>query len=241
MNESFTATGLIMKKWGYGGGVFEAASAISRILLNLQKLQNIQGDFAEIGVLEGAYTSQLIPFLNKDEICYAIDPYNGMKGLKEPVRKKLAEVCPDNSALEFIYRSSLDVTSESLHRKGSPGIRFFSIDGDHSEKTVLNDLMLARDTIINGGIVAVDDYFDKYSPGVSVAMTRYFMEFNQDRLAILISGGNKVFLTTAQEHLNYRLLLDKYSSIKQSMTHPEVNWHGYPVLFVENILQDHLP
>ncbi|MBT7266100.1 MAG: class I SAM-dependent methyltransferase [Rhodospirillaceae bacterium] len=234
-------TDVIIGQGEFGGGVFLAAAAITRVLLRLQQFLGINGDIAEIGVLEGAFAIQLVPFLKRHEVFYAIDPYNEYPNLKDTVKNRLVKAAVERDNLKFIHESSKHVSTENLAREKSPGIRFFSIDGDHTEKLVLNDLLLARDTIVDGGIIAVDDYFDRFSPGVSVAMTKYFMEMNQDRLAILISGGNKVFLTTSSEHSMYRTLLEKFTSINQSKSHRDVEWHGRSVLMVENILQDNLP
>ena len=86
-----------------------------------------------------------------------------------------------------------------------------------------------------------DDYFDPYSPGVSVGVTRFFIENNNNRLAILISGGNKIFLTTKEDHLMYRLLIKKFTDIKIVKGCSDQEWLGYPVLFIENLLTDNLP
>jgi hypothetical protein len=225
----------------YGGGMFLAAASITEVLMRLQAFLGLRGDVAEIGVLEGVYLRQLYSFLNGNEVCYAVDPYIELPDLKEKVKSDFEVSYGLKNQVRFLYESSLDLSPEMLHRKGSPGIRFFSIDGNHTEKYVLNDLIIAQRMLVNGGIIAIDDYFDRYSPGVSVGMTRFFIENNNDRLAILISGGNKVFLTNKEDHARYRLLIEKFTDIEKVKSCADKEWFGHPVFFIENILSDNLP
>jgi len=225
----------------YGGGVYLAAASITNVLMRMQAYFGLRGDLVEIGVLEGAYLHQLYSFLNEVEIYYAIDPYPKHPSLKEKVRSDFQSRYGKEHRIHFVYESSIDISSEMFEREGSAGVRFVSIDGDHSEKYVLNDLVLAKEILINGGIIAVDDYFDRYSPGVSVAMTKFFIEKNNDKLAILISGGDKVFLTTKKDYPRYRLLFEKFTNINYVKSSSDIEWFGQPVFFTEEILSDTLP
>ena len=225
----------------FGGGVYMAAASITHVLMRMQAHLRITGDFAEIGVLEGMYIHQLYSYLAEGEVCIAIDPYTRYPELRKRVEADFNERYGPRNRVKFLFESSLKVSREMLLGEASSGIRFFSIDGDHSEKYVLNDLTLAAQTLVKGGIVAVDDYFDPYSPGVSVGMTRYFLEEKAHPLAVLISGGNKVFLTTKEEHLSYRLLFEKFTDIGDSKTSQNVQWFGNSVFLTENILRDNLP
>jgi hypothetical protein len=224
----------------YGGGVFLAAASITGVLMRLQAFLGLRGDMAEIGVLEGAYFRQLYSFLNGNEVCYAVDPYIELPDLKEKVKSDFKVKYGLKNQARFLYESSLDLSPEVLQREGSPGIRFFSIDGNHTEEYVLNDLIIAQRTLVNGGIIAIDDYFDKYSPGVSVGMARFFIENHNDRLAILIAGGNKVFLTTKGDYSRYRLLIEKFTNIENVKSSIDQEWFGHSVFFSENILSDNL-
>ena len=225
----------------FGGGTYIVAASITDVLMRMQAHLGISGDFAEIGVLEGVYIHQLYSYLTKDEVCIAIDPYSEYPELKNRVEADFNTRYGTGNRVKFLFESSLGVSQKMLVKAGSPGIRFFSIDGNHSEKYVLNDLTLAAKTLVKGGIVAIDDYFDPYSPGVSIGMTRYFLERNEGRLVVLISGGNKVFLTTKNEYLVYRLLFEKFTDIENSKTNQNVEWFGSSVFVTENILRDNLP
>ena len=71
-------------------------------------------------------------------------------------------------------------------------------------------------------------------------MTRFFIENNNNRLAILISGGNKVFLTTKGDYSRYRLLIEKFTNIENVKSSIDQEWFGHSVFFSENILSDNL-
>jgi hypothetical protein len=225
----------------YGGGVYMTAVSITEVLMRIQIFLGLRGDIAEIGVLEGIYLRQLYPYLEKTEICFAVDPYIDLPHLKEKVRNDFEMSYGLKNQLHFLYKSSLDLTPEMLKREGSPGIRFFSIDGNHTREYVHNDIMIAERVLVNAGIIAIDDYFDQGSPGVSEGLSQFFTESNNDRLAILISGGNKVFITTKEYYLNYRFLIKKFTNIETIKSYHDREWFGSSVLFIDNILSDNLP
>jgi hypothetical protein len=58
--------------------------------------------------------------------------------------------------------------------KISQNVRFFSLDGGHSEASTFHDLELAE-VVKEGGIMIVDDYFLEDCPAVSVGTMRYFL------------------------------------------------------------------
>jgi len=74
------------------------------------------------------------------------------------------------------------------------GIRFFSIDGGHRYSTVLNDLNLAKECLISGGVIAVDDYLRPEWPDVGRAFHAWYALNNEDFEVIAI-GFNKIYLT----------------------------------------------
>jgi len=79
---------------------------------------------------------------------------------------------------------------------GSP--RLFSIDGGHTAEATANDLRLAHDTVREGGIVILDDYFNPAWPGVSEGACRFMAAGNQ-RLHPVAITANKFFLAQGAE------------------------------------------
>ena len=73
-------------------------------------------------------------------------------------------------------------------------IRFFTVDGGHTEEIVFSDMQLAEATLAEGGIVIADDVFNQQWPGVAVGHSEVPRRRRQARARSLI-GFNKVFFT----------------------------------------------
>ncbi len=147
----------------------------------------------------------------------------------------------DESRYTFIHGSSTDLMAADILPDAAPGFRFFSIDGDHTADFVHHDLSLAHETLVDGGIVALDDYFDSNCPGVSIGTTKFLLDKNDGRLAVLLYADNKVLLTTAEHHHVYRMLLEKFTDFRDHLAHPDVDRFGYPAFAVDGIISGALP
>jgi hypothetical protein len=147
----------------------------------------------------------------------------------------------DESRYTFIHGSSTDLTAADILPDAAPGFRFFSIDGDHTADFVHHDLSLAHETLVDGGIVALDDYFDSNYPGVSIGTTKFLLDKNDGRLAVLLYADNKVLLTTAEHHHVYRMLLEKFTDFRDHLANPDVDRFGYPAFAVDGIISGALP
>src|SRR5439155_4104777 len=64
---------------------------------------------------------------------------------------------------------------------------------------VCNDLTLAQEVLVPGGIIALDDFLGPHWPTVTEGFYR-FMATRNRRLSPLLFFQNKLFLTTASEH-----------------------------------------
>jgi hypothetical protein len=62
----------------------------------------------------------------------------------------------------------------------------------------MNDLRLASDVIVGGGVVFLDDFFGPHWPGVTEGYLRYMLHANRN-LAPVICTANKLMLTTISE------------------------------------------
>jgi hypothetical protein len=81
-------------------------------------------------------------------------------------------------------------------------IRFFSVDGGHTDEIVYSDMKLAEATLTEGGIVIADDVFNEYWPGVATGTLRYLSD--GAKLAPFLIGFNKVFFTHPEYSEFYR-------------------------------------
>ena len=95
--------------------------------------------------------------------------------------------------MRVVCENSMRLTAANIVEVcgAEPGI--FSIDGGHPAEVTRNDLRLAHDTVRDGGIVILDDYFNPAWPGVSEG-TCLFMAAENQRLEPVAVTGNKVIL-----------------------------------------------
>lgn len=143
----------------------------------LQDAFAVTGDVAEIGVFQGKTLILMAHALNEGERVIAIDTFG-----RPPGRDVQMRVALEANLVRFGYMDlcdiiagdSLSFTPESLRvRLGGARVRLFSVDGDHTKAAVLHDLALADSVLAPGGIVAADDLFNPWYPGVTEALYEF--------------------------------------------------------------------
>lgn len=97
---------------------------------------------------------------------------------------------------------STKLTPEVLLEKSGGPIRFFSVDGGHTEEIVYSDMQLAEQTLAEGGIVIADDVFNEQWPGVAVGTLKYLAD--GAKLEPFAIGFNKVLFTQPEFCDHYR-------------------------------------
>jgi hypothetical protein len=85
-------------------------------------------------------------------------------------------------------------------------VRFFHIDGGHNANEALSDLELAAATLVEDGIVAIDDAFRFDWPGVTEAIIR-FLDRHQDFRPV-VAAFNKLLLARVGALDLYRGVVD---------------------------------
>jgi methyltransferase family protein len=75
-------------------------------------------------------------------------------------------------------------------------LAFAHVDGGHSAAETFHDVSLAAETLVPGGLVAVDDYFNPSFPGVSEGVVRFLLE-RPGALVPVAIGHNKVLFQRA--------------------------------------------
>ncbi len=180
-----------------------------------QKSKNIAGDFCEIGVCQGKSLIMLCLMMRETDRIFGFDlfPESG-PGDEDKVRSNIETHVQDFSGISIIKIDSREITVEYLRELSPSGFRMFSVDGSHDEEFVYNDLMLACESLSPGGIMLLDDYFNQYTPGVSVATNRFFLTSDPVKIAPFAIAGNKVFLATKPHHVEYRQFLKQRSAPK---------------------------
>lgn len=139
---------------------------------------------AEIGVFEGEF-SRLIHSTIRPSRLYLVDLFQGpmISGDKNGENTKTILLDHAYKKLLARYSSSPEV---SLFRGRSElflsllpdaHLDFIYIDGDHRYEGCRSDLLLARNKVKRGGIIAGHDYCDQF-PGVMRAVDEFSREHN---------------------------------------------------------------
>jgi hypothetical protein len=169
----------------------------------------VLGNIAEFGVHHGLFLFLLNALRNDDEECFAIDIFDDQHlNLDSSGRGSLAVFLSHIETLmasqrrffRIVQRDTMSFsTVEIVDLFGKKGVKFFSIDAGHTIQHACNDLFLAQEVLVPGGIVALDDYMSVHWPGVTEGFYR-FMCCQNRRMKPFLYFQNKLFLTTVSEH-----------------------------------------
>lgn len=182
-----------------------------------QKQNAIKGNIAEIGVYHGKSFVPLYLLAGNGESVLAVDVfedqqfnYDGsgancsfnkfMNNMNEYVGKNLEKL--------IIYKTdSSKMKSDDYLKKCKNNLKFriISIDGCHRANETKIDLMNSSEALTTGGIIIVDDYFNKDWPGVSEGVGQ-FMNINKDLKPFFI-GWNKMIFAHAEFAKAYQSVL----------------------------------
>jgi len=144
------------------------------LVLAMQRASGLVGDLFEIGSYHGRSTCLLAHCLGDDErliVCDAFeretdDPYRE-RPTAEKLRSNLRRVRPrlrvDQLVIHECYSHELTLPREMR-------FRFAHVDGGHSYEAALGDLRLCADRMLDGGVIAVDDYAHADWPEVTRAV-----------------------------------------------------------------------
>jgi hypothetical protein len=146
--------------------------------LDRQESAEVRGDLLEVGVYMGKSAIFLGRHLREGERYTVCDLFEG----DAPDDANRAESTKSYSALtrrvfEENYLSFHDELPRVLHGPSSVvpseveprSCRFVHIDASHLYEHVHGDIGAARDALLPGGIVVLDDFRSEHTPGVSVA------------------------------------------------------------------------
>jgi hypothetical protein len=198
----------------------------------------VHGNIAEFGVHHGLFLFLLNTLRNEDELCFAIDVFD---------EQRLNVDCSGRGSLS-VFLSHVETLTASQRRSfrvvqrdtmsfsitdvvslfGEKGVKFFSIDAGHTVQHACNDLTLAQEVLVSGGVVALDDYMSVHWPGVTEGFYR-FMYFQNRRLRPFLYFQNKLFLTTVSEH---DLCLQQFRTTIEASCADEVRngrWKGVEI------------
>jgi hypothetical protein len=186
---------------------------VLKVLDDAQRARNVAGAVAEIGVHHGRLFIPLHLLQRGTGKSVAIDLFGDQELNIDNSGNGNLDKFTDNVALwstmdglVLHQGDSTQLAPELLTEKAGGPIRFFSVDGGHTEEIVYSDMRLAEQTLAEGGIVIADDIFNQQWPGVAVGTLKYLDD--GAKLAPFAIGFNKVFFTQPEFCDFYRAKLD---------------------------------
>lgn len=199
-----------------------AVSLITKIN-DAQKTLGIKGHVGEIGVHHGKLFVLLYLLAGSDENAVAVDLFEQQhlnddrsgKGDLEILLSNLGTYAKDRTKLKLIKGDSTAIDATDVRSAAGGGLKLFSVDGGHTAQITCHDLMTACNSICDGGVIILDDYFNEEWPGVSEGTNRFFAVNKDSNLAPFVIGGDKVFFTN-------KAYADKYMDI---LRRQRIGWY----------------
>jgi hypothetical protein len=153
----------------------ELFDAVDRV----QRRRDVHGDFLEVGVYLGR-SAVLLGFLARPgERIVVCDVFDSRSASESNDRENATTYGGlTRQQFEENYRRyhadgpEVFVGTSREFRASSPGarFRFAHIDGSHLYDEVVNDIQLAREVLVDGGVVVFDDVGGLQKPGVTAAV-----------------------------------------------------------------------
>jgi hypothetical protein len=203
---------------------------ILRTLAETQDIEGVDGAVAEIGIHHGKLFIAL-QLLNQAGVpAVAIDVFGDQElNVDQSGHGDLARFevnvrrWADWSSVVVKQDDSRRVTGRDVRELAGGPIRLFSVDGGHTEETVLTDMQTAEQTLAPGGIVVGDDVFNAEWPGVSVGTLRYLD--GDGALVPFAIGFNKVYFTDEAHTAPYREAIRRTYGQRWRMAHKTTVFH----------------
>ncbi|KAL6049281.1 Cephalosporin hydroxylase [Balamuthia mandrillaris] len=179
----------------------------------LQHQLGIFGSIGEIGVHHGLFFIALAHTALEGEPLFACDVFEQQNlnpdgsglGDKAKFNKNLRIHGIDPESVHIYASSSLSLTPQYFQQQHLPRFRLFSVDGAHTVNFTFSDLHVAACSLVQGGIVALDDWNNLEWLGVNEGghLFLHFAELHGIDLVPFYYGFNKLFLTTRSHHQRY--------------------------------------
>jgi Methyltransferase domain len=173
-----------------------------------QQACGIQGPACEIGVHHGRTFVLLHLLTQASEISVAFDLFelqNESTGRERKARltANLRAHHGDLDRVRIVTQDSTQLTPNRVIELCAGRPRLFSIDGGRTAAITYHDLVLAHDTVCDGGVVVLGDYFQEAWPEVSEGVCR-FMQSHHDLVPVAIGGNKIIFAKSTSAACAYR-------------------------------------
>ncbi|MCW2238765.1 class I SAM-dependent methyltransferase [Azospirillum canadense] len=194
----------------------------------------VTGAVGEIGVHHGRLFILLALLRKAGERAFAIDLFEDQQfnvdqsgqGDEAVFRANLARFGIDAGTINIVKGNSLALTWAGLSGGLEQSVRLFSVDGGHTAEITRNDLTIADDSLGEGGVIVLDDYFNPEFPAVSEGMCRFMIE-RPHALAPFAIGDNKLMLARPGWAERYRAML--FGTVKPRYFVRDTELFGTPI------------
>jgi hypothetical protein len=190
----------------------------------VQRDLDVKGNTAEIGVHHGRLFLLLLLMCRESETGLAIDLFadqernldNSGKGNEAIFRANLRRYATGKTCRVHAGDSTLLTGPEVKRLAGGP-VRIFSVDGGHTEGVTFSDLVTAQDSLVDEGVVILDDCFNEAWPDVASGVAKYMADPARQLVPFAVGGNKTLFCRPAyaaiyQEAL--RTLPDRQTSAR---------------------------
>lgn len=164
-------------------------------------LQEAKGDICEVGPFLGKTTVLMAAHLRNEERMCVVDLFDceasSFENRAEVAWNNYGAATRRNFEHHFRrFHPDLPCIVEGdsatlLTALNAQQVRFFHIDGSHTRHKVAEDLALARGSLTNRGVIALDDYRTLHAPGVAAAA---WAMVQRGELCVLALTGQKMYL-----------------------------------------------
>jgi len=182
----------------------EGSAYLTACLLNRQTETGCVAALLEIGVYKGKYLSVLYEKARRTgQRVVGIDTFQWTSA--EEVVSKFEQIFGSTDGLRLVSANSRDLSVQAVtEMMDGQKASFISVDGDHSAAGVKSDLLLVRDLLHEGGIIAIDDFLNYRAIGVSEGTYRFFLESGEQSLRPFLYGANKLYVADRKYHGRYQ-------------------------------------
>jgi len=183
-------------------------------IASAQGAAGVSGVVGEIGVHHGRMFLVMALTLRPGEHCFAIDVFDQQqlnldrsgRGDEAIFRANLAKYDIPSEQVAIFKRSSLEIAWPEIAAAVGGPARLFSVDGGHTAEVVENDLAIAADSLAEGGVIVMDDYFNREFPGVSEGIARFLIA-HPGLLVPFALGDTRMFLCRPEWAARWRAVL----------------------------------
>ncbi len=202
-----------------------------------QRVNNISGPIAEIGVYHGKFFIGLaLTKLNESGHC-AFDVFDQQEFNLDKAGVGSLDIFKRNlkkyniNDFEAITVDSLRITDDLLDKYKNT-FSLFSVDGCHKKEHTIKDFQTAMKMVNKDGVIFIDDYYNPNWPEVQEGITKYYLHNTPDFVPFLYTC-NKLFLCSLSRHNGYLTAVHDFLTKQYKSSRVKVvNRFGYKTLTV---------